>query len=72
MPESVDGFESHIDRIIREATERGEFDDLNGTGKPIPGMGTRDEDLWWVRRWAKRNLREDPGNPTDQESSNSP
>ncbi|MEV0587999.1 DUF1992 domain-containing protein [Nonomuraea sp. NPDC050310] len=30
-------FKTWIDRQIREATERGEFDNLPGTGKPIPG-----------------------------------
>ena len=28
--------ESPIDRIIREATERGDFDNLPGTGQPLP------------------------------------
>ena len=50
--------ETFVDRIIRESMERGEFDDLPGQGKPIPGAGTHDDDLWWVREWIKRN-RED-------------
>lgn len=32
------GFESWIDRQIREAQERGEFDDLPGAGEPIKGL----------------------------------
>ena len=47
--------EPHVERLIREAIEAGEFDDLPGSGKPIPGAGTRDDDLWWVREWMKRN-----------------
>jgi hypothetical protein len=43
------------ERIIREAIEAGEFDDLAGTGKPIPGRGTVDDELWWVRTWVERN-----------------
>ncbi len=48
-------FEPEIDRIVREAMERGEFDELPGRGEPIPGAGTRDDDLWWVRTWIQRN-----------------
>ncbi|SMC89901.1 DUF1992 domain-containing protein [Lentzea albidocapillata] len=33
------GFESWIDRQIREAQERGEFDNLPSAGKPLPGAG---------------------------------
>ena len=54
--------ESHVDRVIREAMERGEFDDLPGVGKPIPGAGSRDDQWWWFRRWVKRN-QIDPGIP---------
>jgi hypothetical protein len=35
--------------------EAGEFDDLPGTGRPLPGAGVPDDDLWWVRGWLKRN-----------------
>ncbi|MFI6816174.1 DUF1992 domain-containing protein [Nonomuraea sp. NPDC050328] len=38
-------FETWIDRQIREATERGEFDNLPGSGKPIPG-----DELWWIKQ----------------------
>jgi DnaJ homologue, subfamily C, member 28, conserved domain len=31
----IDSWEGHVDRMIREATERGEFDDLPGAGKPL-------------------------------------
>ena len=51
-PDSVEG---HADRLIREAIERGDFDDLKGSGRPIPGAGTKDDDLWWVRSWIQRN-----------------
>lgn len=54
-----------VDRIILEAMEEGEFDDLPGTGRPIPGRGTVDDDLWWVRSWVERNRQRD-----DQDSSN--
>jgi len=60
-PEKV---ETVADRIIREAIESGEFDDLAGTGEPLPGKGTVDDDMWWVRSWLERNR-----DPENQESS---
>jgi len=47
--------ESFVERIIRQAIERGEFDDVPGTGEPIPGAGTPDSEGWWIRRWVQRN-----------------
>lgn len=46
-------FESWIDRQIREARERGAFDNLPGTGKPIPGL-KRSDDNWWVKGLMER------------------
>ena len=46
-------WESWIDRQIREAEERGEFDDLPGKGKPLPGLDRPHDELWWVRRKLK-------------------
>lgn len=48
-----------IDDVIRAAQNRGEFDDLPGAGKPIPGAGKKDDDLWWVRSWIERNRQAD-------------
>ena len=50
-----DSYESLPERLIREAIEAGEFDELPGVGKPLPGAGVPDDDLWWVREWLKRN-----------------
>jgi DnaJ-like protein len=47
-------FETWIDRQIREAQERGEFDDLPGAGKPIPGIDDPPDELWWVKSYLKR------------------
>lgn len=47
-------YESPVERAIREATERGEFDDLPGAGKPLTGLGDPDDPLWWVRRKAQQ------------------
>ncbi|MFD4640030.1 DUF1992 domain-containing protein [Lentzea sp. NPDC058436] len=51
------GFESWIDRQIREAQERGEFDGLPSAGKPLPGAGEPLEEDWWI----KRKVREEEG-----------
>lgn len=47
-------YESVIDKQIREATERGEFDDLPGTGKPLPDLGGPDDELWWLKGYLQR------------------
>lgn len=58
-------WESWIDRQIREAEERGEFDDLPGAGEPIPGLDRPYDALWWVKKLiARENLSVTP--PTMQ------
>jgi hypothetical protein len=47
-------YESHIDRQIREAQERGEFDDLPGAGKPIPGVDGNYDENWWLKEFVRR------------------
>ncbi|GAA3287541.1 DUF1992 domain-containing protein [Dactylosporangium vinaceum] len=47
-------YESHIDRQIREAQERGDFDDLPGAGRPLPDRGELYDEDWWVRDLARR------------------
>ena len=42
-------WEKFIDRQIREASERGEFEDLPGTGKPIAELGKPSDATWWVK-----------------------
>lgn len=45
-------FESWIDKQVREATERGEFENLRGTGKPIPN--SVDDENWWLQNYLCR------------------
>lgn len=45
-------FETWIERQIRVAQERGEFDDLPGAGKPIPDHGN--DEMWWIRSYLER------------------
>lgn len=44
------GWETWIDRQIREATERGEFDNLPGAGEPLAGLDKPFDEMWWVKR----------------------
>jgi Domain of unknown function (DUF1992) len=46
-------FEGLIDKQIREAAERGAFDDLPGQGEPLPNTDRYTED-WWLRDIGKR------------------
>ncbi|GAA3612790.1 DnaJ family domain-containing protein [Microlunatus ginsengisoli] len=43
-------YESWVDRQVREAIERGEFDNLPGAGKPITGLNGRQDENWWIRQ----------------------
>jgi hypothetical protein len=47
-------FESWIEAQIRDAQDRGEFDDLPGRGKPLQGLDGAHDDLWWVKQWMRR------------------
>ena len=48
------GFGTWVERQIREATERGAFDNLPGSGKPIPDLDKPHDELWWVRQKLRR------------------
>jgi hypothetical protein len=45
---------SWIDTQIRRAQEAGEFDDLPGMGKPIPGLHAPETDLDYLAKIARR------------------
>lgn len=47
-------FTDWIDDQIRDAQERGEFDDLPGKGKPLRGLDEPHDELWWIRQWLVR------------------
>jgi len=65
--------ESPVERQIREARERGDFDDLPGRGRPLDLRDTGE--LWWVRRKARAEgipvydpddrIHDEPGAPGD-------
>jgi Domain of unknown function (DUF1992) len=47
-------FETWIDRQVRQAAERGEFDDLPGSGAPLPDLDQPHDEMWWVKRKLRR------------------
>ena len=53
-PASV-SWETWIEAQIREARERGEFENLPGYGKPLADVSGDHDEMWWIRNWLKRN-----------------
>jgi hypothetical protein len=47
-------WESFIEERIQEAYEDGEFDNLPGFGKPLPGLDGPDDENWWLKEKLKR------------------
>jgi hypothetical protein len=48
------GFGTWVERQIREAAERGEFDNLPGAGQPIADLDKPHDELWWVKDKLRR------------------
>ena len=46
--------QSWVDVQLRQARERGDFDDLPGYGKPLTGLGDRHDPDWWVKKLLER------------------
>lgn len=47
-------YESTIDEQIRKAEERGDFANLPGKGKPLPGLDSPYDENWWIKGWIER------------------
>lgn len=43
-----------VDLQVRQAMERGDFDDLPGAGKPIAGLGEHHDPDWWLKQLVER------------------
>lgn len=43
-----------VDLQVRQAMERGEFDDLPGSGRPIADLGSEHDPDWWVKKLVER------------------
>lgn len=50
----ITDFAAKADFEIRQATARGDFDNLKYAGKPIPGLGTSLDPDWWVKGLIER------------------
>ncbi|TDC29781.1 DUF1992 domain-containing protein [Micromonospora sp. KC213] len=46
--------EARVEAQIRSALERGDFDNLPGAGKPIPGRGLPYDESWWITSFLER------------------
>jgi Domain of unknown function (DUF1992) len=44
----------YVDLQIKQAMERGDFDDLPGAGKPIKNLGTQHDPNWWIKQLIER------------------
>ncbi|KRC63792.1 hypothetical protein ASE12_02825 [Aeromicrobium sp. Root236] len=43
-----------VELQVQQAMRRGEFDNLPGTGKPIPGLDAPHDPDWWLKRLIER------------------
>jgi hypothetical protein len=50
----IDQQHTWVDLQIRQAMERGAFDDLPGAGKPIADLGSQHDPDWWLKRMVER------------------
>ncbi|MFE0592929.1 DUF1992 domain-containing protein [Micromonospora echinospora] len=47
-------WEAAVEAQIRAAVERGEFDNLPGAGRPIPGRDLPYDEQWWIKGLLER------------------
>jgi hypothetical protein len=43
-----------VDLQVRQAMDRGDFDDLPGAGKPIQDLGDSHDPNWWIKKLVER------------------
>jgi len=48
------GWESWVEEQIRKAMERGEFEDLQGAGKPLPDIDQPHDEMRWLKEKLRR------------------
>jgi hypothetical protein len=44
----------YVDLQIKQAMERGDFDDLPGAGKPLKNLGAQHDPDWWLKQLIER------------------
>jgi len=47
-------WDSWIEELIQQAQAEGQFEHLEGAGKPIPGLDAPYDPLWWVKKLMER------------------
>lgn len=52
--ERIQQQQTWVDLQVRQAMERGDFDNLPGAGKPIEGLGDQHDPDWWLKRLVER------------------
>ncbi|WEO78789.1 DUF1992 domain-containing protein [Cryobacterium sp. SO2] len=50
----MDARAQYVEISIQQAMRRGDFDNLPGTGKPIPGLAAPYDPDWWIRQKIER------------------
>ena len=50
MSADLSGAARLADNLIRDAIERGEFDNLEGAGKPLPDVDEGYDPMWWIKK----------------------
>lgn len=50
----IGGWEAAVEAQIRMAQERGDFDNLTGAGKPLPGRDDPYDEMWWIKGLLER------------------
>ncbi|MGW3603473.1 DnaJ family domain-containing protein [Micromonospora sp. NPDC005161] len=50
----TEAWEAAVESQIRSAAQRGEFDNLPGMGKPIPGRCAPYDESWWIKSFLER------------------
>ena len=50
----MDARAQYVEISIQQAMRRGDFDNLPGTGKPIPGLDAPYDPDWWIRQKIER------------------
>jgi hypothetical protein len=51
---SMDHRAKYVEVSIQQAMRKGDFDDLPGAGKPLPGLADVHDPDWWIRRKIQR------------------
>jgi len=47
-------WENWLEELVRRAQEEGEFSQLPGAGKPLPGLGEPYDPDWWLKKLIQR------------------